>query len=449
MIFESWSLFIDHAERHFIGRKHNVQEKNEYMRKHSKELYEQISRYLPNGESHLGIVETFMWIYNKVVATWERRVFRIFPKSNFLRFKQSNTERFVSFNIGFRPYRLMDCSGARITEVNEDDRKQAYITDPELSYLKIKMKNENPVAVSITEAIDQLFEKICNTIADVIGSFIGIKFFLRRTLGGCEFGVCVDFDLESDDEAFIRENCIVDRDPLLVFTISVKSMAPILAGVLIFALVFLASMSTTIMAYVSAFPVTLPAGVVKKTVKLLLEQIAISLLSKQLEDFCQKIIDFLYSKLQKQIKLIKVYNEKMGINLEILAQIIDTKDFEKSGEKLNELFHKRVRIKVNSRFTRSFISEGLPTAHMFKIGLLLVLSLTAFIIGFHNQKKAIAESKEEKNAAAFDKDPKNEQNLDKLQNANKKAYTETDQIEPPTEEQIELFKQKKKEKEEQ
>ena len=71
------------------------------------------------------------------------------------------------------------------------------------------------------------------------------------------------------------------------------------------------------------------------------------------------------------------------------------------------------------------------------------------MISIFNQKKAIAESKEEKNAAAFDKDPNNEQNLDKLQNANKKAYTETDQIEPPTEEQIELFKQKKKEKEEQ
>lgn len=205
MIFESWSLFIDHAERHFIGREHTVQDKNKYMEKHSKELYEKVSRYLPNGESHLGIVETFMWIYNKVVSTWENRVFRIFPKFNFLRLKQSNTERFMSFNIGFRPYRLMDCSGARITEVNEDDRKQAYITDPELSYLKKEMKNENPVAVSITEAIDKLFEKICNTITDVIGSFIGIKFFLRRTLGGCEFGVCVDFDLESDDETFIRE----------------------------------------------------------------------------------------------------------------------------------------------------------------------------------------------------------------------------------------------------
>ena len=64
-----------------------------------------------------------------------------------------------------------------------------------------------------------------------------------------------------------------------------------------------------------------------------------------------------------------------------------------------------------------------------------MLCLAGFIIGFNNKKKAIAESKEEKNAAAFDKDPDNEDNLNNLQKANESAYEEKDKISldfPPT-----------------
>ena len=64
-----------------------------------------------------------------------------------------------------------------------------------------------------------------------------------------------------------------------------------------------------------------------------------------------------------------------------------------------------------------------------------MLCLAGFIIGFNNKKKAIAESKEEKNAAAFDKDPDNEDNLNNLQKANESAYEEKDEISldfPPT-----------------
>lgn len=428
MIFESWSLFIEQSERYFIGKKLSKESKNQYMAEESENLYKKISQYLPTSEAHCGIVETFMWIYKKVVSQWENKVFQIFNDNTYLRTKQTNTERFLTFNFGFRPYCLMDCSGARISEVDEDNKNQAFITDPELSYTKKVMGKEHPVAISITEAIDNLFNKICNVITNALGGLIGIKFFLRRTLGGCEFGLCVDFDLASNDESFICENCLIDRDPLLVFTISVKSMAPLLAGVLIFALVFLASMSTSIGEYVTSFGAKFGIDVAKKAVKKVLEQLVLTAFSSQLEAFCQKIIDFLYKKLKQQIEIINVYDAKTGAFLDVLSQIIDTSNFKRSGKSLNKMFNKKVKLKVNSRFAQSFVTEGLPLAHMFKIGLLLMLCLAGFIIGFNNKKKAIAESKEEKNAAAFDKDPKSPDNLENLQKSNESAYEEKDKI---------------------
>ena len=107
--------------------------------------------------------------------------------------------------------------------------------------------------LSITEKIDGVFNLICKKINEVIGSYIGLKFFLRRTLGGCEFGVCLDFISDGANKDF-GPNCLVDKNPLLVFTISVKSMVPILAGILIIGLVYIASVSTTIAYWVTNFP---------------------------------------------------------------------------------------------------------------------------------------------------------------------------------------------------
>ena len=66
-------------------------------------------------------------------------------------------------------------------------------------------------------------------INEKIGSNIGLRLFLRRTLGGCE---CADNSIVND------KNCLVDKDPLLCFTISVKSLIPVLAGILIIVLVY-------------------------------------------------------------------------------------------------------------------------------------------------------------------------------------------------------------------
>ena len=89
-----------------------------------------------------------------------------------------------------------------------------------------------------------------------------MKLFVRRTLCGCEFGICFNItcQIEKLKNKFLKKNkkltdnnfdddpnCLFDKDPLLLFTINVKSLFPILAGILIIALVYLAFIIKEIM----------------------------------------------------------------------------------------------------------------------------------------------------------------------------------------------------------
>ena len=100
---------------------------------------------------------------------------------------QQEQNNFCSYSIGFKPYSLIAESGARINTLDDPDQELNYIEDPELKYMKQQPKGYRSIMVSITEAIDGVFNAICHKINEVIGCYIGLKFFLRRTLGGCEF----------------------------------------------------------------------------------------------------------------------------------------------------------------------------------------------------------------------------------------------------------------------
>lgn len=121
-----------------------------------------------------------------------------------------------------------------------------------------KGSNNSLILKSITEKIDDIFNQICLKINEVIG----LRFFLRKTLGECEFGVCYDFDLENVDQ-----NCLVDKDPLLFFNISVKSKFPILAAILIIGLVYIASILASISEWTAAFPTKIIKKFAKETLK--------------------------------------------------------------------------------------------------------------------------------------------------------------------------------------
>lgn len=80
------------------------------------------------------------------------------------------SERFCSFNTGFKSYSLFDKSGS-IISLADNDEPPNYILDPELKYIRKLPKGYS--ILSITEKIDSLFNKICQKINDVFGSYTG------------------------------------------------------------------------------------------------------------------------------------------------------------------------------------------------------------------------------------------------------------------------------------
>ena len=250
----------------------------------------------------------------------------------------------------------------------------------------------------------------------MIGSYIGLRFFLRRTLGGCEFGVCLDFDfhIPSDKK---QHDCLIDQDPLLLFTICVKSMAPILAGILIIGLVYIVSLSSSIAEWISSFPTKITRTIVKKT----LTEVASVILSSQIELICDKVCSFLMKILSEQVLKMSKYDSKIAGLFQILMQIASQKSFSNVGDKFGELFKDKVSLKVGNNFGQMFIDNNLPFANFVKIGLNLMLCFASFMINFHLHHRSI-QYNESKVAEEYDK----KQNTTEIMEKNKDIVKKND-----------------------
>lgn len=341
-------------------------------------------------EYDYGILPTFMNIYNNVVKLYENKIMNCFPHNLLNNYNVFGKEHFCSFSIGFKPYSLIDKSGARINTLDNPDQEQDFICDPELIYLKKQPKGYKPIITSITKKIDDIFNLICKKINEVIGNNIGLKFFLRRTLGGCEFGVCFDFDLVNFNDLLKNDqNCFVDKDPLFIFTICVKSMIPILAGILIIGLVYIASLANSIFQWISTFEVKITGKLIKKTVKIVLEKLASQALDDQIDKFCNKIFDFLIDILKNQIEKLKNFLPDMANLFNILLKIAGAKDFENAADKANDLLNNSSFFKKSSNFGLNMISDHLPVKHFLKLGFILLLCFASFMMNFYFRSKAL------------------------------------------------------------
>lgn len=268
--------------------------------------------------------------------------------------------------------------------------------------------------ISITEKIDGVFNMICQKINEVIGSYIGLRFFLRRALGGCEFGVCLDYDIEIP-VSMRQHDCLIDQDPLLLFTISVKSMVPILAGILIIGLVYLASISGSIAEWIMAFPTKITKALVKKAVV----EVCTLVLSSQIESICNGICAFLMKILQNQVDKMKT-DKKVASIFQILMKLVSPKDFNLSGEAIQNLFSSKVKLNVKSNFGKRFLKENLPWPHFVKIGFLLMLCFASFMMNFHLHRQSLKYN-ESKVAEEYDKKQDTDLAVDQNLNAvNKK-----------------------------
>lgn len=281
-------------------------------------------------------------------------------------------------------------SSARINTLDDPNQEIDYIRDPELKYMKKQPKGIKSIIISITEAIDGIFNAICRKINEVIGNYTGLKFFMRRTISGCEFGVCFDFKITNNAKEIVQnENCFVDKDPLLLFTINVKSQVPLMAGILIIGLVYIAKIAKSITEWITTCGAKMSLDLITKTVKFVLEQLATKLFDDKVEKFCASIDSFLIKILKKQIKSLNVYQPEKASLFEMLMMIVIENGFIQSVNSINKIFNEKSSFKMNSTFGSGFIAEH-PVKHFLKIGLLLMLCFASFMFSFHHQRVALA-----------------------------------------------------------
>ena len=285
-----------------------------------------------------------MHIFNLVVNRYESKIGQLLGTKS-CAYIQNNKIGFMSVQIGIKPYRLLTESGARIN--SSSINRINYIKDPELRYLK-KMPNYKFSIFSITETIDDIFNSIFQTINKILGNKAFLKFFLRRTLCGCEFGICLDLPMKSvyannnfDSFSIYSPNCIIDKDPLILFSISIKSLLPVLAGVLIFLLIYAVYLAKDIIGWFVLFPEKLTKTIVTKGVFIIIDALGSSVTILLLN----KLVSILKNILNKQLDKLKNTKYEDAFNtINDLLTIFDSETFGSINKKISSKFGTKIRI---------------------------------------------------------------------------------------------------------
>ena len=232
---------------------------------------------------------------------------------------------------------------------------------------------------------------------------------MRRTLAGCEFGVCYDFKIDDiHNKIFYDKTCLVVKDPLFVFTISVKSMIPVLAGILIIGLVYISNVAESIFEWITNF-----AGKgIKEIIKITLKEIVTRISNSQNEKLCDSLCCFLQQMIVKQIEKMKIYDDKLSNLITHLLQLAVPKDFSRSAEMINNLFKNKVNFGM--KFD-SFIDQETLAPYFLKIGFLLMSGFSSFLLNFHFHRQAIKYDSK-KVSAEYDK----KQNAEEILEQNKR-----------------------------
>lgn len=386
LILESWSLMMNELDMEFVDKPKDKHFENALIAKR-KELYKSLDEFIPRGENN--IVKTFIHVFKLVKGKYESPIMNNFSSiANPL--LQFGAGTFFLCQAGFRPYALLSKSGARISYRNF--KKANYIKDPELRYEQKTIKKKFTL-LSITRKIDDIFNDIFMKVNEILGSKTFLKLFLRRTLSGCEFGFCLTIDLKSDDPDFNNKNpyCIIDRDPLLVFTIFVRSMFPIMAIILISLLIYLGILAKKISEWF-VFP-TNTGIIIKKTVSV----IASAFTSTISNAIYGKLIDYLKNVLDKNIKKLKSYDKMNAKIIKKLKELFESPIGDELSNvassissKIKEHLGKYFTVKTDfSKLAGNIVNP----LQMLRISAYLLLIIASFIMNFRYSKTSIKDYK--------------------------------------------------------
>ena len=216
LVLESWSLFIDKAQKEPI---------EEFERSYRK-FVKKIRKYLPSGketnDKHADSLKyCFVNTALRVQEEYENSIMQcktVFPPECNLNIESINNgtdpKRLVSIEIGLIPYAVNNETVARING--------EHYQDPELNF--IKYENEKKVTMFLSQSVDWCYDKVFSSLRNMF-SKLGLSMYFKRTLAGCEFGVCLP---EKFKHKKLQSNfCICDQEFSFVASIKVRSLTPI------------------------------------------------------------------------------------------------------------------------------------------------------------------------------------------------------------------------------
>ena len=315
------------------------------------------------------------------------------------------------FNIGLSPFSILSESGARVSFRNFKEAN--FIKDPELSYERRTSKG-GITALSITEKVDQMFNKMCQIVAGLLGKKTYLKLYLRRTLCGGEFGICLNTNfIESE---FDDNTCLIDKDSIVLVSLKIKSVIPILSGILIIFIVYVASIVKKIIQVATDLS-KLPTETVKQGFIILGQMIG----SEALDTVFDKISDFLRGLLMKTIGGL---NSMAGNILSFLLTIFESDTFDsvtgnlaenvtqRASHLIRDMFN-NLKNNIGKKFLQSLKKSCMEplNSNIMKLSALILLNLAAFIVKLVPTANEIKHM--ESDAKDFDDNP-TEENANKL-----------------------------------
>ena len=279
-----------------------------------------------------------------------------------------------------------------------------YITDPELKY--INKSDGKPF--SITKVLDKIFDSFRELVDSKLKGIFGLRFFLRRTLAGCEFGIYVNPSCECTD---YYPNCLIDNDPIILFTICTKSKFFWISGILIMVLIFATSLFTFV--YKNFFEDKIITEAIVSKIK----EIAVNILFGNDEDDDEelaaipKAVNALLEKLIEKLQSKIIENMKVkDIGISYIAQAIlgvfspiFNLDF------FNTLFTK---MKLSEKVMKLINNSKMPAGKIIIISVLLIILIGQFILNFKHKLSVGFDSLTKKSASQFQNDQKNKNNDD-------------------------------------
>ena len=155
-----------------------------------------------------------------------------------------------------------------------------------------------------------------------------------------------------------------------------------------------------------------PAKITQKLILNTLKEVASLVLSSQIERLCEVLCKFLIGKLEKQIEKLKHYKPKVASIFKLLMNISNQKNFAASGDMINNLFQGKTKLKIDNCFFDSFINNNIPTGAFLKIGFILMLCFSSFMMNFHLHRKSVNYDSK-RVAAEYDKNQNPEESLTK------------------------------------